>query len=46
MLFENKLVKGKLTKKYKRFLTDVKLEDGTSCCSLHKLRKHEKLHLK
>jgi len=29
MKFENKLVKGKLIKRYKRFLSDVELEDGS-----------------
>jgi len=29
MKFENKLIKGKLIRRYKRFLTDVELEDGT-----------------
>ena len=29
MKFENKLITGKLIRRYKRFLTDVELEDGT-----------------
>ncbi len=29
MKFENKLIKAKLIKRYKRFLTDVELEDGS-----------------
>lgn len=29
MKFENKLIKGKLIKRYKRFLADVELEDGS-----------------
>ena len=29
MIFPTKLIKGKLVKRYKRFLTDVELEDGS-----------------
>ena len=36
MIFQTKLVKGKLLKRYKRFLTDVELETGRT----HQIRVH------